>query len=185
MGTERKEVDVAMTIDERLTRFGRHIDDLEARARLHGAEQRQRVRRHVQVLREEHANALAAARRGPAQLDDRVARLRSRLEVAERSFEADLAEDRCRFGAAVEAELHSWDLFAERLQTAAAASSASARQQAEAGIKRLRRQRLTVTERLNELRAARWGTWRQQRTRVTAARDELERIADDLSTSLF
>ena len=29
------------------------------------------------------------------------------------------------------------------------------------------------------------GTWRQQRTRVTAARDELERIADDLSTSLF
>jgi hypothetical protein len=185
MSTKRKEVHVAMTIDERLTGAGRHIDDLEARVRLQGAEQRQRNRRHVQALREEHANALAAARRAPAQLDDRVARLRSRLEVAERSFDADLAEDRYRFAAAVEAELHSWDLFAERLQTAAAASSAGARLQAEAGIKRLRGLRLTVAERLNELRAARWGTWRQQRTRVTAARDELERMADDLSASLF
>lgn len=128
---------------------------------------------------------LAAARRTPAHVDDRVERLRSRLEVAERSLDADLAEDRSAFTAAVEAELHSWDVFAERLQASAAARTGAARNQAEAGITALRRQRLAVTERLDNLRAAPWETWREQRMRVTAAREELERMADDLSASLY
>jgi hypothetical protein len=172
-------------VDERLAEIGQDIDELEARARVGGAEQRQRMRRHAVALRHEQANALAAARRAPAKVDDRVARLRSRLQVAGRSLDADVAEDRSTFTAAVEAELHSWDVFAERLQATAASRTGTVREQAEAAMKALRRQRLAVTERLDALRAARWETWREQRTRVTAARAELERMADDLSASLY
>jgi hypothetical protein len=181
----RKEIEMTMMVDEQLTEIGQDIDELEARVRIHGAEQRQRMRRHAVALRHEQANALAAARRAPANIDDRVARLRSRLEVAERSLDADVAEDRSTFTAAVEAELHSWDVFAERLQATAAARTGTAREQAEAAMRALRRQRLAVTERLDALRAARWETWREQRMRVTAAREELERMADDLSASLY
>ena len=98
---------------------------------------------------------------------------------------ADLAEDRAHFTAAVEAELHGWDAFAERLQATAAAKTGSARDQAETGIKELRRRRLAVTQSLDDLRDAPEDAWGQHQERVTAARDELERTADDLSASLF
>jgi hypothetical protein len=176
---------MTMMVDERLAEVGRHIDDLEARVRGRGAEQRQRMRRHAVALRHEQANAIAAIRRAPTHVDDRIARLRSRLEVAERSLDADVAEDRSAFTAAVEAELHSWDVFAERLQATAAARTGTARDQAEARMRALRRQRFAVTENLDALRAARWETWREQRMRVTAAREELERMADDLSETRY
>ncbi len=99
------------------------------------ADDRQRVRRHVDALRQEQANAQAAARHAPDPVDERLSRLRSRLEVAERSFDADLAEARSAFTAAVDAELQGWDVFAERLQTTAAARTGTARDQAETGIK--------------------------------------------------
>jgi hypothetical protein len=185
MSRRPKEIDMTMMVDERLAEVGRHIDDLEARVRVRGAEQRQRMRRHAVALRHEQANAIAAIRRAPTHVDDRVARLRSRLEVAERSVDADVAEDRSTFTAAVEAELHSWDVFAERLQATAAARTGAARDEAEARMRVLRRQRFAVTESLDALRAARWETWREQRMRVTAAREELERMADDLSESLY
>ena len=102
-----------------------------------------------------------------------------------RSLDADLAEDRPHFTAAVEAELHGWDAFAERLQATAAAKTGSARDRAETGIKELRRRRLAVTERLDDLRDVPGEAWREHQERVTAARDELERMADDVSASLF
>jgi hypothetical protein len=173
------------TIDGRLTAVSRCIDELEARMHVHGPDDRQRIRRHVHALRQEQANALAATRHAPDRIDDRVARLRSRLEVAERSFDADLAGSRSAFTAAVDGELQGWDVFAERLQTTAAARTGTARAQAEAGITELRRRRLAVSDRLDDLRVDRWETWHEQRKRVTAARDELERTADDLSASLF
>lgn len=173
------------TIDERLAEAGRRIDDLEASMRLRLSDQRQNVRRHVDALRQEHANAQAAARRTPDPVGERLSRLRSRLDVAERSLDADLAEDRAHFTAAVEAELHGWDAFAERLQATAAAKTGGARDRAETGIKELRRRRLAVTERLDDLRDAPEHAWAEHQERVTAARDELERMADDLSASLF
>ena len=112
-------------------------------------------------------------------------RLRSRLDVAERSLDADLAEDRPHFTAAVEAELQGWDAFAERLQATAAAKTGSARDRAETGIKELRRRRLAVTKRLDDLHDAPQEAWREHQERVTAARDDLERMADDLSASLY
>ena len=173
------------TIDERLAEAGRRIDDLESSVRLQHSDQRQNVRRHIDALRQEHANAQAAARRTPDPVGERLSRLRSRLDVAERSLDADLADDRWHFTAAVEAELHGWDAFAERLQATAAAKTGSARDRAETGIKELRRRRLAVTERLDDLRDAPEKAWGQHQQRVTAARDELERTADDLSASLF
>ena len=173
------------TIDEQLAEAGRRIDDLEASMRLRDGDQRQNVRRHVDALRQEQANARAAARRTPDPVGERLSRLRSRLDVAERSLDADLADDRGHFTAAVEAELHGWDAFAERLQATAAAKTGRARDRAETGIKELRRRRLVVTERLDDLRDAPKQAWGQHHERVTAARDDLERTADDLSASLY
>jgi exonuclease VII large subunit len=172
-------------IDEQLGAAGRRIDELEARGRHRGAAQRQRLQRRVDVLRTELANALDVARRTPDQADERVARLRSRLEVAERSLRADLAKDGCAFFAEVEAELDSWDTFAERLQTTAAARTGRARERAEAALTKLRHHRLAVGERVRELRTAGRETRREQRTRVTAARDDLEQLADHLLASVF
>jgi chromosomal replication initiation ATPase DnaA len=185
MTTKRKDRHMTTMIDEALSDAGRRIDELEARMHVHAAERRHRMRRHINALRQEEANAIAAGRRAPDQLDDRAARLRSRIEVADRSFDADLAEDRRGFAAAVEAELRGWEMFTERLQAAAAARRGRAREQAEAGITQLQRQSLAVTRRLDDLAAERWDRWQERRKRVTAARDELERMADDLSASLF
>lgn len=176
---------MVMMVDERLALVGRCIDGLEARVRVRGGEQRQRMRRHVVALRREQANAVAATRRAPIRVDDRVARLCSRLEVAERSLDVEVAEDRSAFTVAVEAELHSWDVFAERLQATAASHTATTRDRAEAAMRPLRQQRLVVSQRLDALRGAGWDAWREQRMRVTAAREELERLADDLSESLY
>ena len=141
-------------IDERLAEVDRRIDDLEAGMGLRRSDQQQSVRRHVDALRQEQANAQAAARGTPDPVGERLSRLRSRLEVAERSIDADLAQDRPQFTAAVEAELRGWDAFAERLQATAAAKTGTARDRAETGIKELRRRRLAVTERLDDLRHA-------------------------------
>jgi hypothetical protein len=184
MEHETKGVRMTTTIDERLAEAGRHIDDLQAGMRLRRSDQRQSVRRHVDALRQEQANAQAAARQTPDPVGERLSRLRSRLDVAERSIDADLAQDRPHFTAAVEAELQGWDAFVERLQATAAARTGSARDRAETGLKELRRRRLAVTERLDDLRDAPREAWKQHQERVTAARDELERMADDLSASL-
>ena len=82
------------TIDERLAEVDRRIDDLEAGMGPRRSDQRQSVRRHVDALRQEQANAQAAARHTPDPVGERLSRLRSRLEVAERSIDADLAQDR-------------------------------------------------------------------------------------------
>jgi hypothetical protein len=185
MEHETKGVRMTTTIDERLAEVGRRIDDLEAGVGLRRSDQRQNVRRHVDALRQEQANAQAAARHTPDPVGERLSRLGSRLDVAKRSIDADLAQDRSHFTAAVEDELHGWDAFAERLQATAAARTGSARDRAETGIKELRRRRLAVTERLDDLHDAPREAWREHQERVTATRDDLERMADDLSASLY
>lgn len=108
-----------------------------------------------------------------------------RREVAARGRDADLAPDGPAFTTAVTAELHSWDMFAERLQAIAATRTGVARDRAEAAVRDLRHRRLAVAERLDDLRATGSDGCHEGRTRVTAARDDLERLADELSNSLF
>ena len=84
--------------------------------------------------------------------------------------------------AAVEAELDSWDTYLERLQTNVAATAWNARTQAETAIAEVRTRRIAVEEHLAHARDHTDDAWQEQRKRVTAARDELEQNADELST---
>ena len=104
--------------------------------------------------------------------EDPLAEARSRL--AEQSQAADVADDWAAFAAAVEAELRSWDIYLERLQASVVAEAWKAREQAEAAIGELRARRIAVQEHLAQ----------EERDRVTAARRELARKADELSTEL-
>jgi hypothetical protein len=84
----------------------------------------------------------------------------------------------------VEAELRSWDTYLERLQTTAASRAWRAREQAETAIGSVRTRRIAVDERLAEAREAAGEELKERRERVSAARDELEQKADELSATL-
>ena len=172
-------------INERLAEVDRRIDDLEAGMGLRRSDQRQSVRRHVEALRQ--------GRRTPRQRHATLpTRSASGSRVCDRGWRWPSGRSTPTWHrtarsitAAVEAELRGWNAFAERLQATAAAKTGTARDRAETGIKELRRRRLAVTERLDDLRDAPQEAWREHQERVTAARDDLERMADDLSASLY
>jgi len=172
------------TVEEQLAAIRRQIDELETRASTGTADAKARVESHIEALRHEEAAAVAASHKASAEVDGKLAQLKTRLEVAENSLAADGYEARSAFTAAVEEELQSWDAFFERLQTTAATKSGQAREQAEAAIRDLRARRLAIAERLEELRSASDTAWQEQRQRVLAAREELERKADELSSKL-
>jgi hypothetical protein len=141
------------TIEEQLARIRRRIDELHSDATT------PRLRRHLAFLDE---------------VAQRLAQLRTRLDVVERSLEADVSGDWATFAAAVEAELESWDTYLERLQTTVATRAWHAREQAEAAIGAVRSRRIAVDDSLSH----------GVRERVTTARDELERTADEVSATL-
>ena len=87
------------------------------------------------------------------------------------------------FAAAVEDELRSWGVYLERVQ-ATAAKAGNARERAEAAIADVRTERIAVHDRLAQARADVNGAWHEQRSHVSAARDELERKADELPTRI-
>ena len=170
------------TIEDQLAEVRRRIDRLQARAQ---AGALPRVQRHLDALRQEEASVRAAARQAPDEVEEKLGQLRTRLDVAEHSLAADVSDDWATFAAAVEAELHSWDTYLERLQTNVAAKAWKARERAEAAIGDVR----TPPDRRR--RAPRAGAatppvtpGRNARKRITAARDELEQKADELSTKL-
>ena len=148
-------------------------------------EQVAHVRQRIEQL-----HAFGAAPRLQRHLDlvddveQRLAQLKTRLDVAERSLAADVSTDWATFAVAVEAELEGWDTYLERLQTTVATRAWHAREQAEAAIGEVRGRRIDVDERLAEARVAADGGWREQRERVSTARDELEQKADELSAKL-
>jgi hypothetical protein len=117
-------------------------------------------------------------------IEQKLAQLRARLDVAERSLAADASDDWATYAAAVTAELESWDTYLERLQTTAATRAWHARDQAEAEIRDVRSHRIAVEERLAQARHADGNGWQEQRERVSKARDALEQKADELSARL-
>ena len=150
------------TIEEQLADVRRRIDALQA------ADGVWRFRRHVDIV---------------ADVEQRLAQLKTRLNVAERSLAADISGDRAAFVAAVESELESWDTYLERLQTTVATRAWHTRERAETAIADVRSLRIAVGERLAQAGATANG-WQEQRERVGAARDELEQKADELSATL-
>ncbi len=171
-------------VDDQLAEVTRRIDSLQARAPWGDPPGRARARRRLDALQREDASTRAAVRQAPDEVDGRLARLMTRLDVAERSLTADRADDPAAFAAAVEAELRSWDTYLERLQTSAAANAWKARERSETAIGHIRTRRIAVDERLSQVREDTGGAWQEHRQRVTAARDELERKADELSAKL-
>jgi predicted nucleic acid-binding Zn-ribbon protein len=119
----------------------------------------------------------------PDEVEEKLGQLRTRLAVAENSLFADVSDEWTRFAAAVEEELRSWDTYLERLQATAVAKAGNARERAEAAIADVRTQRIAVSDRLAQARAEVNVAWHEQRSQVSAARDELERKADELSAN--
>jgi hypothetical protein len=117
-------------------------------------------------------------------VEQKLAQLRARLDVVERSLAVDASGDWATYVAAVTAELESWDTYLERLQTTIATREWHTREQAEAEIRDVRGHRIVVDERLAQARDAAGNGWQEQRERVSAARGELEQKADELSAKL-
>jgi hypothetical protein len=141
------------TIEEQLARIRHRIEQL------HSFEAAPRLQRHLDLVED---------------VELKLAQLKTRFDVAERSLTADATDDWATYAAAVEAELDGWDTYLERLQTTAATGAWHAREQAETAIGEVRTRRLAVDDSLA----------RGVRERVTEARDELEQKADELSAKL-
>jgi len=141
------------TIEEQLAKVRERI------AQLHASGGVPRLQRHLDLVDD---------------VEQRVAQLKTRLDVAERSLAADTSDDWAAYAAAVEAELASWDTYLERLQTTVATRAWHAREQAEAAIGDVRRHRLAVDASLAQ----------GVRERVTEAREELQQKADELSAKV-
>ena len=169
------------TVEERLADIGRQIDGLEAKARAGGGEAKSLIQRQLGALRQQEASARAAAHEGTEAFDEKFEQFEARFRVAQSSLAADLADNRKKFADAVENELHSWDTYFERLQAQTALRAANAREQSEAAISDRRRRRNTLAERLADARNASGEAWDEQKMRIAAARDDLERKADDVS----
>ena len=166
------------TIDDQLAEIRRRIDRLEAGARAG----RPRIWRHLHALHQEEASLRAALRQEASdEVEEKLGQLKTRLDVAEHSLEADASEDWAAFAAAVEAELHSWDTYLERFQASVAAQAWKTRDQAEEAIGDVRNRRIVVGERIAQARYSAGFASQSARKRITAARDELERKADELS----
>jgi len=168
------------TIDDQLEEIRHRIDRLRTSAQAGEP----RIRRHLDALHDEEAAVRAAVRQAPDEVEEKLGQLKTRLDVAEHSLEADASDDWATFAAAVEAELHSWDTYLERLQTSVAARAWKAREQAEAAIGDVRSRRIAVGERLAQTRDSAGATSQEARKHITAARDELERKAAELSARL-
>jgi hypothetical protein len=172
------------TIDDQLAELRGRIDRLQALAQVDAAAERSRIQRHLDALEQEEASVLATAHRAPDEVEEKLGQLKTRLAVAEHSLVADVSDDWETFAAAVEEELRGWDTYLERLQTSVAAKAWKAREQAEAAIGDVRSRRIAVGERLAQMRASAGAASQEARKRITAARDELEQKAAELSTKL-
>ena len=168
------------TVDDELEQIRRRIDRLSACARTDTP----RVWRHLEPLRQAEGAVLAALRQRPGgTAEEELERLKMRLEIAEHSVEADVADDWATFAAAVEAELRSWDVYLEQLQTGAAVRAQKARERAEAAISDLRSRRIEAGERLARVSRPAGAVSEVARKRITAARNELDKRAAALTTT--
>ena len=170
------------TIEDELAEVHGRIDRLRACERAGVTAERARIHRHLDALYRQEASVRVAVRNTPDEVEEKFGQLRTRLGVAEYSLAADVSDDWASFAAAVEEELRSWDTYLERLQMSVATKTWKARELAEAAIGDVRSRRIEVDERLAQARDAAGSE--DARKRVTAARDELERKADELSAKL-
>ena len=171
------------TNEDQLADVRRRIARLQVLAQTGPVAEIARIERHLDALHNEEASVLAAVRGAPAEAEEKLGQLKTRLAVAENSLVADVSDEWTTFAAAVEDELRSWDTYLERLQATAVAKAGNARERAEAAIADVRTRRIAVYHRLGLAREDVNGACHEQRHHVSAARDELERKADELSAN--
>jgi hypothetical protein len=80
------------------------------------AEENARIRRHLDAVRAAEASTAAAARGTRDRFEDALEDLGTRLAIARHRLAAELTDNRDLFERAVEAELHDWDTYVERVQ---------------------------------------------------------------------
>jgi hypothetical protein len=163
------------TTEDLLAEIRRQIDELEARAQSGAAPTHARFQCRLDLLRGEEASARAAVREKAEAVDEKFRQLEIAIAIAESRLASETADDAISFAEAAEAELHDLDAAIERLQTHAAMKTPDARAQAEADVAELRQARNRAAERVNGLRTSADGTWQQEKDRVMAALDDLER----------
>jgi hypothetical protein len=144
------------------------------------SEENARIRRHLDAVRAAEASAAAAARGTRDRFEDALEDLGTRLAIARHRLAAELTDNRDLFERAVEAELHDWDTYVERVQRRAAAQGGSDGEPSQLAIDELTSRHREVARRLQEMRSAPNEVWRESGERVEAALDELERAADAL-----
>jgi hypothetical protein len=166
-----------MTKEQRLAEIRQRIDDLEGRAEGGTAETRARLQDRFDALRDDADGVSAAIDEKADAVEERFAELESRIDIAAQREASEMASDATSFADAVEAELHDWDAAIERMQARAAVRAYSARERAEASVAELRKARNRAAERLTEARSSTGEAWEEQKRRVTAALDDLERKA--------
>ena len=169
------------TIEDQLAGVRGRIDRLRALAQVDADAERSRMQRHLDALHHEEASVAAAVRSAPDEVEEKLGQLKTRLAVAESSLLADVSDEWTTFAAAVEDELRSWDTYLERLQATTAAKARDRRERVEAAIAEIRARRIAVDDALAQAQEHVNGAWHEQRNRVSAARDDLERKADELS----
>jgi hypothetical protein len=171
------------TIDDQLAEVRFRIDRMQARAQAGvAAHVLPRIQRHLDALHQDEASIRAAASQAPDEVEEKLGRLQSRLDVAEHSLTADLSDDWATVAAAVAEERRSWDTYLERLQTGVAANAWKTREQAETAIADIRSRRIAVEESLTQACDGGGDGGQEQRERVSAARDEIAQKAHQLRT---
>lgn len=171
---------MATATDERLGEMRRRIDTLQAKAQGAAAEAKSQVQRQLDRLKQEEESARESAHSQAAAVDEKIEQLDNDLDIAEHRLAAELAEDGKTFTQAVEAELHDWKTFLERMQAKAASTTGDARTRIEKAIADLRQDRAAVADDLAGAREATGEAWREYKTRVLAKLDELKRKADSI-----
>jgi hypothetical protein len=164
--------------EERLGRMRRRIDRIELRAELGAADVRSRMQHRARELRDEQLATVLSVHRHAGAAEETVEELANDVEIAEHRLAAELADDRETFTEAVEAELHGWDAYLDRMQAKAAAKSPPAREREELAVSDLRQRRIAVAESVAAVRSATGETWRNAKSRVLDALADLEQRAD-------
>jgi hypothetical protein len=171
-------------VDERLDEMRRQIEALEAKGRASTGEAKSRIQRQLGTLRQQEASARTAAEQEANAFDEKFEHFEARFHIAQSAVAADLSDSRKEFADAVDDELHRWDTYVERLQAQTALRAANARERAESAISDLRQRRNKIAERLAAARTASGDAWDEQKKQIGAARDELERKADEFASKL-
>ena len=169
---------MATATNEHLGEARRRIDRLEVQAQRGTADAKSRMQRYLDGLRRDEEFARASAREQAAAVDERLEQLENELELAEHRVAAEFAATKQQFMDAIDAELHHWDTYFDRMQAKAAEKSAVGRERAEAAIADLRRRRVAIGKSLADVGSAAGEQWHDAKKRVLAELDDLKSHAD-------